>query len=94
MRIRLQDRRQAHPTAFAGAHQGRHRAAAVASAIADASPLPAQMSAEIKIHRSLLHERVVRFEGFFEDDANVYILLEMCAHQVRARDAVTAADAA
>ncbi len=33
---------------------------------------------EIKIHRALRHTHVVRFERFFEDDVNVYILLELC----------------
>ncbi|CAN0574042.1 unnamed protein product, partial [Ectocarpus sp. 12 AP-2014] len=35
---------------------------------------------EIKIHRTLQHPRVVRFEMFFEDRENVYILLELCAN--------------
>jgi len=33
---------------------------------------------EIKIHRSLSHPNIVRFERFFEDHLNVYILLELC----------------
>eukprot|EP00039_Didymoeca_costata_P022449 m.4533 g.4533 ORF g.4533 m.4533 type:complete len:630 (+) comp3010_c0_seq1:293-2182(+) len=36
---------------------------------------------EIKIHSSLCHEHVVGFRRFFEDDSNVYILLEVCASQ-------------
>ena len=36
---------------------------------------------EIDIHRSIAHERVVRFERFFEDKANVYIILELCQGQ-------------
>lgn len=36
---------------------------------------------EIRIHRSLHHSNVVRFEHFFEDKRNVYILLEMCQNQ-------------
>jgi polo-like kinase 1 len=33
---------------------------------------------EIKIHRSITHKGVVKFERFFEDKTNVYILLELC----------------
>ena len=33
---------------------------------------------EIKIHRSVKHESIVGFEHFFEDQDNVYILLELC----------------
>jgi len=37
---------------------------------------------EIRIHRSLHHPNIVGFEHFFEDNENVYILLEMCQNQV------------
>ena len=33
---------------------------------------------EIEIHRSLSHNHVVGFHGFFEDKNHVYILLELC----------------
>ena len=33
---------------------------------------------EIKIHRSLNHQNIVKFEHFFEDHDNVYILLGLC----------------
>jgi len=36
---------------------------------------------EIRIHRSLHHPNVVSFEHFFEDNKNVYILLEICQNQ-------------
>eukprot|EP00948_MAST-09A_sp_MAST-9A-sp1_P001428 g1428.t1 len=36
---------------------------------------------EIKIHKDLRHKHVVRFERFFEDSVNVYILLELCCNQ-------------
>ena len=36
---------------------------------------------EIRIHRSLHHNNIVGFEHFFEDNDNVYILLEMCQNQ-------------
>ncbi|KAK6187900.1 hypothetical protein SNE40_005825 [Patella caerulea] len=37
-----------------------------------------KMAQEISIHRSLNHKHVVQFQSFFEDSANVYILLELC----------------
>lgn len=36
---------------------------------------------EIKIHHSLTHTNVVKFQHFFEDSENVYILLEVCHNQ-------------
>ncbi len=36
---------------------------------------------EIKIHRALHHENIVSFEHFFEDEENVYIMLELCNNQ-------------
>ena len=36
---------------------------------------------EIKIHRSLQQTNIVGFEHFFEDEENVYILLELCPNQ-------------
>lgn len=40
-----------------------------------------KLMSEIKIHRSLNHQNIVRFEHFFEDSDNVYILLELCTNQ-------------
>lgn len=37
-----------------------------------------KMTQEIKIHKSLNHANVVRFLSFFDDDSNVYIVLELC----------------
>jgi serine/threonine protein kinase len=37
-----------------------------------------KLQSEIKIHRSLRHVHVVRFERVFEDKHNAYILLELC----------------
>ncbi|XP_071853198.1 serine/threonine-protein kinase PLK1-like isoform X1 [Apostichopus japonicus] len=37
-----------------------------------------KMSMEIAIHRTLHHKHIVGFHGFFEDDSNVYVLLELC----------------
>mmetsp|Transcript_15357 Transcript_15357/g.2562 ORF Transcript_15357/g.2562 Transcript_15357/m.2562 type:complete len:120 (-) Transcript_15357:784-1143(-) len=39
-----------------------------------------KLMSEIKIHRSLSHTNVVKFEHFFEDSDNVYMLLEMCTN--------------
>ncbi|KAL4507292.1 hypothetical protein ABPG72_002085 [Tetrahymena utriculariae] len=40
-----------------------------------------KLISEIKIHKSLNHTNIVKFQHFFEDQENVYILLEMCANQ-------------
>lgn len=40
-----------------------------------------KLMSEIKIHRSLHHTNIVGFEHFFEDNENVYILLELCSNQ-------------
>jgi polo-like kinase 1 len=40
-----------------------------------------KLMSEIKIHRSLNHTNIVDFEHFFEDNDNVYILLELCTNQ-------------
>jgi len=39
-----------------------------------------KLMSEIKIHRSVHHPGIVKFEHFFEDAENVYILLELCAN--------------
>jgi len=36
---------------------------------------------EIRIHRSVKHPNVVRFERYFEDPENIVILLELCTQQ-------------
>lgn len=41
-----------------------------------------KMTQEIAIHRSLAHKHVVGFHGFFEDNFNVYIVLELCRRRV------------
>lgn len=41
----------------------------------------AKLISEIKIHSSLRHKHIVRFERFFEDNLNVYIILELCSQQ-------------
>lgn len=40
-----------------------------------------KLMSEIKIHKSLHHQNIVKFEHFFEDNENVYILLELCTNQ-------------
>lgn len=40
-----------------------------------------KLLSEIKIHRSLNHPHIVKFEHVFEDNENVYILLEICTNQ-------------
>ena len=40
-----------------------------------------KLMSEIRIHRSLEHTHVVRFDHFFEDSEYVYILLELCVNQ-------------
>ncbi len=40
-----------------------------------------KLTSEIKIHRSLHHEHVVRFDRYFEDKDNVYIVLDICHNQ-------------
>lgn len=37
-----------------------------------------KMTQEINIHRSVTHRHIVAFVSFFEDNDNVYILLELC----------------
>ncbi|XP_017784304.1 PREDICTED: serine/threonine-protein kinase polo [Nicrophorus vespilloides] len=37
-----------------------------------------KMTQEIKIHQSLNHKHVVGFHNFFEDQYNIYIVLELC----------------
>jgi len=40
-----------------------------------------QMAQEVQIHRTLSHPHVVRLDGCFEDNENVYVLLELCARR-------------
>lgn len=40
-----------------------------------------KLLSEIKIHKSLKHPNIVNFIDCFEDDINVYILLEICPNQ-------------
>ena len=40
-----------------------------------------KLISEIKIHKSVNHENIVKFEHYFEDAQNVYILMELCYNQ-------------
>lgn len=41
-----------------------------------------QILREIDLHRHLSHTNIVAFFGDFEDDSNIYILLELCTRKV------------
>lgn len=41
-----------------------------------------QLFAEINIHRSLNHDSIVKFHSCFEDDKNVYLIVELCENGV------------
>jgi polo-like kinase 1 len=45
-----------------------------------------KMTQEIAIHRAVHHQHIVEFYSFFEDDNNVYIILELCRRRVRFLD--------
>jgi polo-like kinase 1 len=40
-----------------------------------------KLISEIKIHKALHHPNIVKFEHYFEDTENVYLLLELCSNQ-------------
>ena len=40
-----------------------------------------KLISEIKIHKALHHSNIVKFEHYFEDTENVYLLLELCSNQ-------------
>jgi polo-like kinase 1 len=40
-----------------------------------------RLMSEINIHQSLHHPNIIKFEHFFEDEENVYTLLETCGNQ-------------
>lgn len=41
-----------------------------------------KMTSEISIHKSLHHDNIVGFHGFFEDDDFVFVVLEICRRRV------------
>ena len=42
-----------------------------------------QILREVELQRDLKHRNVVEFHSYFEDDNNVYIILENCSRKVR-----------
>lgn len=40
------------------------------------------MQQEVTIHQSLNHKHIVQFYSYFEDEHNVYIVLELCGRRV------------
>ena len=42
-----------------------------------------QMQQEVTIHQSLNHRHIVQFFSYFEDENNVYIVLELCRRRVK-----------
>ncbi|KAL1421227.1 hypothetical protein MTO96_023205 [Rhipicephalus appendiculatus] len=40
-----------------------------------------KMAQEIQIHQSLDHKHILAFKSYFEDDKNVYIILELCSRR-------------
>jgi len=40
-----------------------------------------KMHMELKIHKRVKHPNIVRFERFFEDKENVYMMLELCENK-------------
>ena len=41
-----------------------------------------KLFAEIKLHQAMCHTNIVRFEECFEDDQNVYMVMEVCTNGV------------
>ncbi|ANB11240.1 polo kinase CDC5 [Sugiyamaella lignohabitans] len=71
-----------------------YAAKTVAKASLKSSKTKEKLLAEIKIHKSMHHPNIVQFVDCFEDDDNVYILLEICENQslmemLRARSRLT-----
>eukprot|EP00727_Mastigamoeba_balamuthi_P012822 m51a1_g8162 putative polo family protein kinase (671) ;mRNA; f:69761-72335 len=57
-----------------------------------------KLGLEIKIHQSLVHKNIVRFDKFFQDSQNAYILMELCSQgtlldMMRKRRTITEAEA-
>ncbi|KAK9469031.1 kinase-like domain-containing protein [Lipomyces arxii] len=58
-----------------------YAAKTVAKASLTSTKTRAKLLGEIKVHQSLDHPNIVKFIECFEDDVNVYILLEMCSNK-------------
>lgn len=75
-----------------------YAAKTIAKATLSSEKTKTKLLAEIKIHRAMQHTNIVQFVDCFEDDVNVYILLEMCSNQslldmVRSRGVLTEIEA-
>jgi len=44
------------------------------------------MQQEVTIHQSLNHKHIVQFFSYFEDENNVYIILELCRRRVKTKN--------
>lgn len=53
----------------------------VAKSTINKSSAKQKLKSEIKIHKSLFHKHIVKFEHVFEDNDHVYILLELCKNK-------------
>lgn len=53
----------------------------LAKAALNSEKTRSKLLTEIKIHRAMNHPGIVNFVDCFEDDKNVYMLLEMCSNQ-------------
>jgi len=40
-----------------------------------------QIMREVELHRSLDHIHIVKFHNYFEDDQNIYFILEYCSRK-------------
>ena len=40
-----------------------------------------KVEAELQIHKKLKHKHIVEFKHFFEDETNIYILMELCTNK-------------
>lgn len=40
-----------------------------------------KLFSEIRIHKNLIHRNIVKFDMVFEDELNVFIVLELCINQ-------------
>ncbi|KAK9453786.1 kinase-like domain-containing protein [Dipodascopsis uninucleata] len=58
-----------------------YAAKTVAKASLSSTKTRAKLLGEIKVHQSMDHPNIVKFVECFEDDVNVYILLEMCSNK-------------
>ncbi|KAH3669016.1 hypothetical protein WICMUC_005115 [Wickerhamomyces mucosus] len=58
-----------------------YAAKTVAKASIKSDKTKTKLLSEIKIHKSMSHPNIVQFVDCFEDDVNVYILLEICPNQ-------------